>query len=121
MVERTTDEGEPGTGCDSARAELDRAAGDLERLIDQLGERTERVEWLESLLDEVLELLTVPALVLDDERRIVAASRAAEDQVPGVAGGLGRPATAVLPEELADDLDVVATLPGGSRLVVLPT
>lgn len=121
MVENATDDGRRRAGSDDARAELDRAADDLERLIERLDERTQRVEWLESLLDEVLELLAVPALVIDDERRIVAASRGAEAQFPGVAESLGRPATAVLPARMAEELDVVATLPGGSRLVVLPT
>jgi len=121
MVDNATEDGRRHAGGDEARVELDRAADDLERLIERLDERTQRVEWLETLLDEVLELLTVPALVIDDERRIVAASRGAEAQVPGVAESLGRPATAVLPKQMADDLSVVATLPGGSRLVVLPT
>jgi hypothetical protein len=112
-----TDDGPSHASLDEARLELDRAAEDLERLTERLEERTERIEWLESLLDELLELLTVPALVLDDDHRVLAASRGAEDRYPAVAEGLGRR----VPDPLAGELDVVLTLPGGSTLVVLPS
>ena len=121
MGEHVTDGGHRAAALDEARLELDRAADDIERLLRRLDERTERVEWLESLLDELLGLLTVPVVVIDDAQCIVAASHKAEEQVPGLAGALGRPASSVLPGRKADDLDVVAILPGGARLVVLPT
>lgn len=103
---------------DAARAELDRAAGDLESLTERLGECTDRVDLLEALVDELLGLLSVPALVLDHEGRVVGMSRGAEKQLADPEAALGRPAAAVVPRPLADALTLVVTLPGGASLVV---
>ena len=101
-----------------ARLEMDRAAGDLERVVALLGERTERVEWLEALVDELLGMLGVPAVVLDADGRVAAMSRGAEDELPDGRGALGKPAKSALPDALGEDVRRVA-LPGANTLVVL--
>lgn len=103
---------------DAARLEMDRAAGDLERVVRLLDERTERVEWLETLVDELLELVGVPALVVDADGCILALSRAAEADLPGAKGALGKPVSSLLPDLLDDDVTTVP-LPGAATLVVL--
>lgn len=103
---------------DAARAELDRAAEDLETLTERLRESTDRVDLLEALVDELLGLLSAPALVLDNEGRVVGMSRGAEKQMADPDSALGRLATAVVPSPLADALTLVVTLPGGASLVV---
>jgi nitrogen fixation/metabolism regulation signal transduction histidine kinase len=118
---------------DEMRSELDRAAGDLERVTEQLRERSDQVERLEALLDEMLGLLEVPVVVVGPDRRVAAISRGAADLLPDTSRVLGKAASAVLPRPLldrvvafadgtspvpADDRDLVA-LPGGSTLVVL--
>jgi PAS domain-containing protein len=115
--ESTPDVGESAM-LDAAREEMERAAEDLEGLTARLSECTERVDWLESLVDELLGLLAVPALVLDSEGRILAMSRGAEHLIDDPEAALGRPAATVLPRPLADTLTLVVTLPGDSTLVV---
>jgi len=104
---------------DAARQEMDRASDDLERLARLLEERTDRVEWLEALVDELLELVGVPALVVDADGRIAGLSRGAEVDLPGARGALGKPATSVLPDPLGEGATTVS-LPGEATLVVLP-
>jgi len=101
-----------------ARQEMDQAAGDLERVLALLGERTEQVEWLEALVDELLGLLGVPAVVLDADGRVAAMSRGAEDELPSGRDVLGKPAKSALPDALGEDVRRVA-LPGANTLVVL--
>lgn len=103
----------------AARQEMDRASEDLERVVRLLDERTEQVDLLEALVDELLGLVDVSALVLDGDGRITAVSRGAEKDLPGVAGALGKPARSVLGMPLGDDVTRVE-LPGSATLVVLP-
>lgn len=103
---------------DAARDEMERAAEDLEGLTTRLRECTARLDWLESLVDELLGLLAVPALVLDSEGRILAMSRGAEHLIDDPDAALGRPAATVLPRPVADTLTLVVALPGDSTLVV---
>ena len=119
MGDDLTDQRTDAALLDEAREEMDRAADDLERVVALLGERTERVEWLEALVDELLGLLTVSAVVLDADGRVTALSRAAEAEVTDAKGALGKAAKSVLPEALGDDVRRVA-LPGATTLVVLP-
>ena len=93
-------------------------AEDLEQVTALLTERTDRVDWLEVLVDELLGLLDVPAVVVDGAGCVVALSLGAEKQVADPAAALGRPVAKVLPRPLADALIVVVTLPGGSNLMV---
>jgi nitrogen fixation/metabolism regulation signal transduction histidine kinase len=116
---------------DEMRSELETAAGDLERVTEQLRERSDQVERLEALLDEMLGLLEVPVVVVGPDRRVSAMSRGAAHLLPETSRVLGKAASAVLPRALvdrmaafadgttpADDRDLVA-LPGGATLVVL--
>lgn len=118
MGDDMTDEAGDADLLAEARLEMERAAGDLERVVALLGERTERVEWLEALVDELLGMLGVPAVVLDADGRVAAMSRGAEDELPGGRGVLGKPAKSALPDALGEDVRRVA-LPGANTLVVL--
>ena len=113
------------------RIELERAAGDLERVTAELRERSDQVERLEALLDEMLGLLDVPVVVVGPDRRVAAMSRGAAGVLRQNSRALGKAASAVLPRALADRVvafadgtsgadggDLVA-LPGGATLVVL--
>lgn len=104
---------------DEVRLEMDRASEDLERVVRLLDERTERLEWLEALVDELLGLVEVAALVIDADGCITAVSRGAEDALPGARDALGKPWKSLLPSPLGDDVTKVA-LPGAATLVVLP-
>jgi hypothetical protein len=115
--ERTRDAAE-AAGLDAARIELDRAAEDLEQVTALLADRTDRVDWLEALVDELLGLLDVPAVVVDGDGCVLALSQGAEKQVADHAAALGRPVAKVLPRPLADALTLVVALPGGSNLMV---
>lgn len=103
---------------DAAREEMERAAEDLEGLTSRLRDCTARVDWLESLVDELLGLLVVPALVLDRDGCILAMSRGAERLLDDPDAALGRAAATVLPRPVADTLTLVVALPGESTLVV---
>jgi nitrogen fixation/metabolism regulation signal transduction histidine kinase len=116
---------------DEMRNELERAAGDLERVTEQLRERSDQVERLEALLDETLARLELPVVVVGPDRRVAAMSRGALALLPETSRVLGKAASTVLPRPLlerlvaladgtsnADGSDLVA-LPGGATLVVL--
>jgi nitrogen fixation/metabolism regulation signal transduction histidine kinase len=116
---------------DEMRNELERAAGDLERVTEQLRERSDQVERLEALLDETLARLELPVVVVGPDRRVAAMSRGALALLPETSRVLGKAASTVLPRALldrvvaladgtikADGSDLVA-LPGGATLVVL--
>jgi hypothetical protein len=115
------------------QTELERAAADLERVTTELRERSDQVERLEALLDEMLGLLDVPVVVVGPDRRVAAMSRGAAGVFPQNSGVLGKAASAVLPRALADRVVAFAdgttgtdadggglvALPGGATLVVL--
>jgi len=115
------------------QTELERAAADLERVTTELRERSDQVERLEALLDEMLGLLDVPVVVVGPDRRVAAMSRGAAGVLPHNSGVLGKAASAVLPRALADRVVAFAdgtigpdadgaglvALPGGATLVVL--
>jgi nitrogen fixation/metabolism regulation signal transduction histidine kinase len=113
------------------RNELDRAAGDLQRVTAELRERSDQVEQLEALLDEMLELLDVPVVVVGPDRRVAAMSRGAAGLLPDTSRVLGKAASSVLPRALAErvvafgegaaeaDGHDLRALPGGATLVVL--
>jgi nitrogen fixation/metabolism regulation signal transduction histidine kinase len=116
---------------DEMRNELERAAGDLERVTEQLRERSDQVERLEALLDATLARLELPVVVVGPDRRVAAMSRGALALLPETSRVLGKAASTVLPRALLDRVvaladgtvksdgnDLVA-LPGGATLVVL--
>jgi PAS domain-containing protein len=127
------------------RNEMERAAGDLERITEQLHERSVQVERLEALVDHMLGLIELPVVVVGADRKVSAVSRGAAALLPQTSRVLGKNASSVLPRPLADRLaafadkvaaaegteddspasgglaegnDLVA-LPGGATLVVL--
>jgi nitrogen fixation/metabolism regulation signal transduction histidine kinase len=98
---------------DDMRQELDHAADDLERLTTELQARTELVEGFEALVDELLNLLSVPVVVVDENARITGLSRGAADLVDDPANAVGRAASSVLPARLSTA--VVAFVRDGGR------
>jgi ABC-type transporter Mla subunit MlaD len=99
---------------DAARDELVRAAEDLERLTDELHDRSRQVERLEVLAEALLDLVATPAIVVDSSGLLSGLSRGAASSFPALADGLGKPAAPQLPAELAGDL-VATTSDGSSR------
>jgi hypothetical protein len=89
---------------DDMRQELERAADDLERLTEQLGERTGMLLRFEALVDELLDLMPVPVVLLDENARVAGLSRGAADLVDDPAAALGRAATSVLPSALSREV-----------------
>jgi hypothetical protein len=89
---------------DDMRQELDRAADDLERLTEQLDERTGLLLRFEALVDELLDLMPVPVVLLDENARVAGLSRGAADLVDDPAGALGRAASSVLPSALSREV-----------------
>ena len=116
------------------RIELERAAGDLERVTAELRERADQVERLEALVDQMLGLLDVPVVVVGPDHKVSAMSRGAVGVLPETTRVLGKAASSVLPRALVERVtafadgtlggegngnrDLVA-LPGGATLVVL--
>jgi transcriptional regulator with PAS, ATPase and Fis domain len=126
----------PAALLDEMRHELERAATDLERVTEQLHHRTGLVDGFEALVDELLDLLTVPVVLVDETGRVSALSRgaAAVVEVDDPAAVIGKQASSVLPSPWAKQVtahvkgtDVegknvrFVALPGGSTLVVLGT
>lgn len=95
------DKESPAGLLDDMRHELDRAADDLERITRQLHQRTDMVEQFEVLVDELLELLAVPVVLVDEDARVTALSRGAAAMVGDPAAALGKQASSVLPSPLA--------------------
>jgi hypothetical protein len=89
---------------DDMRQELEHAADDLERLTEQLDERTGLLLRFEALVDELLDLLPVPVVLIDENARVAGLSRGAADLVDDPAGALGRAATSVLPSALSREV-----------------
>lgn len=122
----------------AARAALDAAAGNVARLTDELAASQVVVDELETLLDLLLGVTSIPVVVVDRTRRVTALSRAAEERL-GV--GLGDPLADVLAtgpaREVGELLDAgeptdaelpeagegarARLLPGGRAVLVLPT
>jgi nitrogen fixation/metabolism regulation signal transduction histidine kinase len=98
---------------DDMRQELDRAADDLERLTTELQARTDLVEGLEALVDELLSLLPVAVVAVDENARVTGLSRGAAEIVDDPANAVGRAASSVLPSRLAKQ--VVAYVRDGRR------
>lgn len=95
------DKGPPAALLDEMRRELERAADDLERVTRQLHQRTDLVEQFEVLVDELLDLLGVPVVLVDEDARVTALSRGAASLVGDPAAALGKQASSVLPSPVA--------------------
>jgi uncharacterized protein GlcG (DUF336 family) len=104
ITRRWRGEDDTETTLETARQELTSAAEDLERLTGELQQRTALVERLEVLSDALLDLVLVPAVVVDAEGRIVGVSRGGAAAVPELADALNKPVSAVVPRRLADEI-----------------
>ena len=115
------------------RARVEAATAQMDDLVTELTLRRAVNDELESLVDVLLGLGETLVIVVDDERRIRAVSRAAADRFEAAA--VGKPLSSALPGELYDGLSArldgdrsavdpsaqVHPLPGGGAVIVLVT
>lgn len=106
----STRHGEEESLVAAMRAAVDDATRTLERVCAELGAQRRRVDVLEPMLDHLMGVVDVRIVVVDADRRIVAASRGA------IAGGaeLGKPLSSVVPATVAERLagELGQDLPG---------
>ena len=79
------------------RAEMTRAAADLEALADAYDDCTESLETMEATVDTLLDDGSSQVLVLDADRRVTAVSRGMAELLGGGEQLLGRRAASVVP------------------------
>ncbi len=103
---------------DEMRASVDAAAGQLDRMSDELTGARARLDLLESLVDVLLGEIDGLVVVVDADRHILGMSRAAVERFDGPA--IGKPLTSVMPEPL-DDAVQVHELPGDAAVLVVPS
>jgi nitrogen fixation/metabolism regulation signal transduction histidine kinase len=121
------------------RARVEEAAVEIERLTAELVERSQALDELETIMDAVLGVTDTAVVLVGEDRRVRAMTRGAVDLLATGGSQVGRPLSAVLPDELADAvadaLDTalsergdteaaggaatIRALPGGEALVVL--
>lgn len=112
------DPGTPLASLDDMRRELERAADDLERVTQQLYHRTGLIERFEVLVDELLDLLTVPVVLVDENARVIGLSRgaAAVIEVDDPSIVVGKQVSSVLPSPLSKEVaDYVRSAGEGGR------
>jgi hypothetical protein len=125
-----TDADEPTTLIAELRARVEAATSQMDELTSELTERRAAHDDLESLVDVLLGVGDTAVVVVDDERRVRAISRAAARRWEGAA--VGKPLSSVLPDALYDRLaaqidagggsaqdTLVHPLPGGGAVLVL--
>jgi PAS domain-containing protein len=115
------------------RARVEAATAETDELVAELTERRAVNDELESLVDVLLGLGESAVIVVDDERRIRAVSRAAAERFDAAA--VGKPLSSALPGDIYDGLSArldgdgsgthpgaeIHPLPGGGAVVVLVT
>ncbi|MGH9211574.1 MAG: hypothetical protein ACRD2C_12955 [Acidimicrobiales bacterium] len=99
---------------ETARLELANAVADLEHLTSELRQRTQLVERLEVLTDALLDLVAIPAVVVDAQGRIVAVSRGAASTQADLANALGKPVSSVVGQPLVDEIAAFAAGDGAT-------
>jgi len=104
-----TDADEPTTLIAELRARVEAATSQMDELTAELIHRRAAHDELESLVDVLLGMGDTPVVVVDDERRVRALSRAAAERWEGAA--VGKPLSSVVPDDLYDRLS--AQLDGG--------
>jgi hypothetical protein len=127
-----TDADEPTTLIAELRARVEAATSQMDELTTELTHRRAAHDELESLVDVLLGVGDTPVVVVDDERRVRALSRAATERWEGAA--VGKPLSSVVPDDLYDRLvaqldargggsgagdTLVHPLPGGGAVLVL--
>jgi MoxR-like ATPase len=87
----------PRTAPDGTRAELDRAAAELEALADAHEDCTHELDTVESTVDALLDDRAAHVLVLDGERRVTGLSRGMAALLGDERSVLGRRVTSLVP------------------------
>ena len=106
-----TDADEPTTLIAELRARVEAATSQMDDLTAELTQRRAAHDELESLVDVLLGVGDTPVVVVDDERRVRALSRAATERWEGAA--VGKPLSSVVPDDLYDRLSAVLDAGGG--------
>jgi len=122
------------------RARVEEAAAEIERLTSELVERSQALDELETITDALLGVTDTAVVLVGDDRRVRAMTRGAAELLGTRGSQVGRPLSAVLPDDLSgavgERLDAlpagdggtgpvaggsatVRSLPGGDALVVL--
>jgi PAS domain-containing protein len=84
------------------RGRVEQAAADIERLTDELEERTRTLDELESVADAILGAADTPVVVVGPDRRLRAVTRGASDLL-GVEGPvIGKPLSTIVPDEVVE-------------------
>jgi len=84
------------------RLRVDEAATDIERLTAELDERTHALDELESVVDALLGATETPVVVAGPDRRVRAATRGTVELLGLEAPPLGKPLSAVVPDDVAN-------------------
>ncbi|HEY8526608.1 MAG TPA: hypothetical protein VIL48_16685 [Acidimicrobiales bacterium] len=120
------------------RSRAEEAAVEIDRLTTELVDRTQALDRLETFVDALLGVTDTAVVLVGDDRRVRAVTRGAAELLGTREPPVGRPLSAVLPDDVAaavaaaldaarpDDGDrpaapstTVRALPGGDALVVL--
>lgn len=120
------------------RGHAEEAAVEIDRLTAELTDRTQALDRLETFVDALLGVTDTPVVLVGEDRRVRAVTRGAAEVLGTREPPVGRPLSAVLPDDMAgavaeaidaarpDDGDrsaatstTVRALPGGEALVVL--
>jgi nitrogen fixation/metabolism regulation signal transduction histidine kinase len=131
-----TDADDPTRLIAELRARVEEATTQMDQLVAELTDRRRATDDLESLVDVLLDHGEATVVVVDDERRIRALSRAAALRLDGAA--VGKPLSSAVPDELYDrvtarlesgraaggdggagEIALVHPLPGGGAVLVL--
>lgn len=86
----------------SMRAQLEEATADLDRLTTELEDRSRALAEAETVADAVLGVTDTVLVVVGPDRRVRALSRGAAELAGGADPHVGRPLSAVLPDDVAE-------------------
>ena len=82
------------------RKRIEEAADDVERLTAELDDRRQALDELETVADAVLGATTTAVVIVGPDRRVRAITRGAADLFGVEASPVGRPLSAVVPDEV---------------------
>jgi nitrogen fixation/metabolism regulation signal transduction histidine kinase len=82
------------------RKRVDEAADDIERLTAELDDRRQALDELETVADAILGATATAVVIVGPDRRVRAVTRGAADLFGVEASPVGRPLSAVVPDEV---------------------
>jgi PAS domain-containing protein len=99
------------------RARVEEAAVEIERLTAELVERNQALDELETITDALLGVTDTAVVLVGDDRRVRAMTRGAADLLELTGSQVGRPLSAVLPDDLAREVGERLDGPAGEDRV----